>query len=57
MANEHVLETAKFVWALKIVQLVLSVVVLALAAVNVYVIAYNAHALTIFTVGVLDDQQ
>ncbi|CZT24042.1 uncharacterized protein RCC_09759 [Ramularia collo-cygni] len=49
MANDHVLELPKFVWALKIVQLVFSVLVLALAAVNVSAIAYNAHALSIFT--------
>lgn len=53
MADHHVLETPKFVWVIKIVQLVLSVVVLALAGVNVSAIAYNAHALTIFTVSLL----
>lgn len=53
MTNDHVLELPKFVWVLKIVQLVLSVLVLALAAVNVSAIAYNAHALSVFTVSLL----
>jgi hypothetical protein len=53
MANNHVLELPKFVWVLKIVQLVLSVLVLALAIVNVSVAAWDAHSLSVFTVSLM----
>nr|POF11566.1 hypothetical protein CFP56_44404 [Quercus suber] len=50
MSNDHFLGLPKFVWEIKIAQLVLSVIILALSAFNVAVVAFNAHALAVFTV-------
>jgi hypothetical protein len=50
MANDHFLPLPSFVWILRIVQLVLSVIILGLAAANVDVAPFDAHGLAVFTV-------
>ena len=50
MTESHIVALPKSVWVLKIVQLVLSVLILALSAFCVYCVPYSAHAYAIFTV-------
>ena len=50
MSDAHILELPKSVWILKIVQIALSVFILALSAYVVYALPNSGSAFTIFTV-------
>ncbi|SMY27864.1 unnamed protein product [Zymoseptoria tritici ST99CH_1A5] len=49
MSHDHHLQLPKFIWPIRIVQLVLSVIVLGLSAANVDVASFDAHAFAVFT--------
>lgn len=50
MVNDHIPILPKSIWGLKIAQLVLSVIVLALSAFQVYCVALSGHAFAVFAV-------
>lgn len=50
MSTNHILPLPKFVFALKIVQLVVAIVILGLAAYGVTFIAFDGDCLMLFTV-------